>query len=105
MSHSEHALAEKSRSLQIQDALRAVEELRKEAVAIETEFAESLRRIPPETRDSALNFLHYLAVRRRDVSELQDLLSRLGLSSLGRMEAHVMDSLSTVSLVWFLHAP
>ena len=99
MSHSEHALAENSRSLQIQDALRAVEELRKEAIAIETEFAETLQRIPPETRDSALNFLHYLAVRRRDVSELQDQLSRLGLSSLGRMEAHVMDSLSAVSLV------
>ena len=46
MSHSEHALAEKSRSLQMQDALRAVEELRKEAVAIETEFAESLQRLP-----------------------------------------------------------
>ena len=47
-------------------------------------------------RESAYNLVHYLAVRRHDVRELQDELTRLGLSSLGRMEAHVMASLQAV---------
>ena len=47
-------------------------------------------------RESARNLAHYIGVRRLDVRELQDELSRLGLSSLGRMEAHVMASLQAV---------
>jgi pyruvate kinase len=47
-------------------------------------------------RESAYNLVHYLAIRRHDVRALQDELARLGLSSLGRMEAHVMASLHAV---------
>jgi pyruvate kinase len=41
-------------------------------------------------RDSALNLLHYLTLRRHDLRPLQDRLATLGLSSLGRAEAHVL---------------
>ena len=77
-------------------ALRAVEELRRAALAFESEFAEALSRSPPVRRESLRNLLHYLAVRRHDVREVQYMLARLGLSSLGRMESHVLASLNAV---------
>jgi pyruvate kinase len=56
---------------------------------------------PPERIDhryrlSARNLLEYLALRRHDLRELQPRLARLGLSSLGRSEAHALASLQAV---------
>ncbi len=51
--------------------------------------------------DSAVNLLHYLALRRHDMRALQCQLSELGLSSLGRAEAHVLASLDNV--LYLLH--
>jgi len=45
---------------------------------------------------SARNLLQYLALRRHDLRDLQDPLSRLGLSSLGRSEGHVQASVDAV---------
>ena len=45
---------------------------------------------------SAENLLHYLALRSRDLRPLQNELARLGLSSLGRAEAHVMATIDAV---------
>jgi len=73
-----------------------VERLRKDALAIEDELAGMLRKTAPALRPSARNLAHYLAVRRHDSRDLQRDLGRLGLSSLGRMEAHVMASLDAV---------
>jgi pyruvate kinase len=84
------------RSLSLERAARGVEQLRLAALAAEAEFAELLDRAAPESRESAYNLAHYLAVRRHDVRPLQDELAALGLSSLGRMEAHVMASLDAV---------
>jgi len=47
-------------------------------------------------RQSCVNLLHYLALRRHDIRALQDKLATLGLSSLGRTEAHVMASVNAV---------
>ncbi len=93
---------EVSRMLRLQRAARGVEELRRAALAAEHEFATELDAAAPSMRESAYNLVHYLAVRRHDVRQLQDELARLGLSSLGRMEAHVMASLQAVLEV--LHA-
>ncbi len=46
---------------------------------------------------SAENLARYLALRRDDLRDLQDALVPLGLSSLGRCEAHVAASLDAVS--------
>ncbi|MCB1964662.1 MAG: pyruvate kinase, partial [Candidatus Accumulibacter sp.] len=75
----------------------AVERLREDAMAIEEEFDDELRIVSPEFRASARNLAHYLAVRRVDIRVLQRELGHLGLSSLGRMEAHVMASLDNVA--------
>jgi pyruvate kinase len=84
------------RGLLVERATRGVEQLRRAALAAEEEFAVELEAIAPELRESAYNLVHYLAVRRHDVRPLQEDLSRLGLSSLGRMEAHVMAALIAV---------
>jgi pyruvate kinase len=87
---------EVSRAMLVERSLRGVEQLRKAALAIEKELSDELGKTAPELRESAYNLAHYLAVRRHDVRELQRDLSCLGLSSLGRMEAHVMASLNAV---------
>jgi pyruvate kinase len=87
---------EVSRAVLAERAMRGVEQLRRSALAIEEEYADTLEKTAPVLRESAYNLLHYLAVRRHDIRDLQRELERLGLSSLGRMEAHVMASLNTV---------
>jgi pyruvate kinase len=87
---------EVTRGLLIERATRGVEQLRRAALAAEEEFRYELGLTAPELRESAYNLIHYLAVRRHDVRPLQDDLSRLGLSSLGRLEAHVLASLNAV---------
>ena len=47
-------------------------------------------------RPSAANLAHYLALRSHDLRQLQITLSELGLSSLGRCEAHVLETLGAV---------
>lgn len=71
-------------------------ELRDEAVGLEGEFAQYIEQIPPSRRPSAVNLLHYLALRRHDLRALQGDLHRMGLSSLGRSEAYVLRSLEAV---------
>jgi pyruvate kinase len=51
----------------------------------------------PAFRDCALNFAHYLVLRRFDLRSLQRKLMALGLSSLGRSESRVMPSLDAVA--------
>jgi pyruvate kinase len=97
MSHQERFTAtEIGRAVCVERSLRGVEQLRGAALAIEAELCDALGRTVPVLRESAYNLAHYLAVRRHDVRDLQRDLSALGLSSLGRMEAHVMASLNAV---------
>lgn len=84
------------RTALFEHAARGVEQLRKDALAIEDELAYLLQQAAPALRPSARNLAHYLALRRHDIRDLQRDLLRLGLSSLGRMEAHVLDSLDAV---------
>lgn len=86
----------KSRDAIIRRVALDVEQILKDAVAIEDELAGILRRTSPEYCLSARNLAHYLAVRRHDIRDLQRELGRIGFSSLGRMEAHVMASLDAV---------
>ena len=81
------------------EALDAILNIR-EGVRRETEqLLESWRAAIalPAYRPSAKNLARYLALRRRDLSDLQPTLSALGLSSLGRCESHVMANLDAVA--------
>jgi pyruvate kinase len=55
-----------------------------------------LRYLHPSYRASARNLSHYLALRRADRRPLQEQLARIGLSSLGRAESHVLANLDKV---------
>lgn len=48
-------------------------------------------------KEAALNFAYYVALRRRDIRDLQLKLGNLGLSSLGRLESHVLATLDLVT--------
>lgn len=50
----------------------------------------------PKNRESLRNLVQYLAMRRRDLHEVQLQLAALGLSSLGRSEGFVLDNLNRV---------
>jgi len=69
------------------------------AEKLEVRFADTLSRVHPDFYDSARNLVHYVALRHADISELQEQLSFLGLSSLGRAEKNVMSSIRMVQNV------
>jgi len=53
----------------------------------------------PVFRAGAENLAYYLAARQHDLTELQSSLSVLGLSSLGRAESHLRQSLASVGAI------
>jgi pyruvate kinase len=77
-------------------AIEALSQLRDHQVALAESWARELAHVPPEYRPSALNLLHYLALRQHDLLPLQQDLSSLGLSSLGRTEAHALAGVDAV---------
>ena len=83
-------------AIRVRRVKRGVEQLLRAAGSAEEQFSTEFELVAPSMRESARNLVHYLAVRRHDLRALQDDLALLGLSSLGRMEAHVMASLLAV---------
>ena len=78
------------------DLIRQVETLRRFIVQQGKLGKKELLKVPPGRRQSASNLLHYLALRSKDIRPLQDRLARLGLSSLGRVESHVLATIDAV---------
>ena len=76
--------------------IHGLEEIQAEAQAFEERYEIQLRGVHPDQYKSALNLLHYLALRQQDVSELQDDLGTLGLSRLGRAAPHVLASVHAI---------
>ncbi|MCD1295671.1 pyruvate kinase [Methanocella sp. CWC-04] len=89
---------------QLEKIIEELESILLEMVKLETSFNEFLEKIHPTYRDSAINFLHYLALRQKDIRELQENLAHLGISSLGRAESHVMDNISSIlKILYYLN--
>ena len=78
------------------ELIRRLLELRSSMIDIELEYSEALSRLRGDALTSARNLLHYVALRRHDLRELQDELGRRGLSSLGRCEPHVIANVDAV---------
>ncbi len=74
----------------------ALSDVVESALSTERAYQTELRGIEGERLDSARNLIHYLALRQIDLRGLQMRLAQLGLSSLGRSEAHVLSSLRAV---------
>ncbi|MDU8358205.1 pyruvate kinase [Pseudomonas syringae group sp. J309-1] len=80
---------------QIRAALKRLSFLRVKMEAAARTPIESMQ-VHPDYLDSARNLLGYLALRRHDIRPLQQQLSGLGLSSLGRCEANALASVDRV---------
>jgi pyruvate kinase len=76
-----------------------VDAIRREATACRSQIKAAL----PSQRRSALNLAHYVGLRKQGVRQLQLDLAGLGLSSLGRSEGHVRDTL--LRLIGWLKLP
>ena len=76
--------------------LSELDALRSELKALEQSSATTLQQANPLHLASAINLIHYLGMRRRDMRPLQERLAAAGLSSLGRMESHVLANLNAI---------
>ncbi|MDP1786418.1 pyruvate kinase [Nitrosomonas sp.] len=76
--------------------LNELEGLRSELLALECSSSTTLQHVHPCHLFSAVNLIHYLGLRRRDIRSLQERLAAVGLSSLGRMESHVFANLNAI---------
>lgn len=76
--------------------LDPLHDLVRSALTLEEGFARELTLADPSCLASARNLVHYLSLRQTDIRPLQERLVRLGLSSLGRLESHVLASLQAV---------
>ncbi len=74
----------------------ALESLRNRALRLEKRLGDAIDGVHPSRHLSARNLVHYMALRQQDIRQLQQDLALLGLSRLGRAEAHVMDSIEAV---------
>jgi pyruvate kinase len=70
--------------------------LRKAMLENERRLNRELRAVDPAHRPSAVNLAHYLAMRQIDLRGLQQRLARVGVSSLGRAETHVLANVDKV---------
>lgn len=76
--------------------LHELDELRSELQELEQLSEATLQHAHSLHLDSAVNLVHYLGLRRRDMRSLQQRLASVGLSSLGRMESHVLSNLDAI---------
>ncbi len=76
--------------------LREMLAIREDMIANAASTPRRLDQVHAHHRESAVNLLHYLAMRRRDLRPLQTRLASWGLSSLGRAESHVLATVDAV---------
>jgi len=73
-----------------------LQSIREDLVAREAEVSQLLDAVHPDNLPSARNLVHYVALRRNDIRELQQRLSRAGLSSLSGCEPHVLATIDSI---------
>ena len=82
-----------------QQLIQQLNLLRSEMLQLEASGMLDSAGVHADHRASAVNLIHYLALRRHDIRQLQAQLASLGLSSLGRTESHVIGGLHAVMKV------
>ena len=88
-------------TLEIESIIARLQPIRLEVLQAEQHFHEELDHVYSGNLQSARNLVHYMSLRRYDLRELQEDLGRLALSSLGRLESHVIATLD--ALLALLH--
>ena len=80
---------------QLLKVYRSISEREKAAINI-------IKGVHSNYRESARNFIRYLALRTHDLKKIQDKLSCLGLSSIGHSERYTLANIENI--LFFLHA-
>ena len=80
----------------MKDLIQQLAVLRDDLTGVEQHHVAVAGHPHPNYSESQRNLLHYLALRSHDLRPLQRELAVLGLSSLGRMESHVLASIDAV---------
>lgn len=83
-------------SAELASLIHELSAIRRQMLDLEALGLQTAAHIHPAYLQSARNLFHYLALRRRDMRPIQQRLSALGLSSLGRTESHVLTSVNKV---------
>ena len=83
-------------SILLQSLIARLSEIRCSLINQEAEFREQITGAHPAYQRSARNLIHYIALRRHDIRQLQEQLAALGLSSLGRTESHALFGIQAV---------
>ena len=83
-------------SASLQSLIANLSEIHRSLINQEAEFREQIMATHPTYQKSMRNLIHYLALRRHDIRQLQEQLAALGLSSLGRTESHTLFSIQAV---------
>ena len=78
----------------IQPLIQEINSLLIQIRRAEEKYIDLLQKVHPENHKSAINLVHYRALRSKDLRDLQKQLGALGLSRLARAEGHVMASLN-----------
>ena len=86
----------KLKKKRIIELLNQLEQIESEAKTLEKKYEKRMEKIHPVNQKSAMNLIHYLALRNQDIRELQNTLGQLGISRLGRAEGHVLASIAAV---------
>lgn len=81
---------------EVRAAIQALVDLRADMLRLESRFSQSIQELRSNQRTSATNLIHYLALRGHDLRALQQKLSEIGVSSLGRSESHILADVDRV---------
>lgn len=83
-------------SINIDNLINKLSEIKKDLLSMKINKAEYLKNYNPDYIESVQNLFYYLALRSQDIRFLQTQLSKVGLSSLGRTEFNVIESINSV---------
>ncbi|MCL2791641.1 MAG: pyruvate kinase [Spirochaetaceae bacterium] len=76
-----------------------IEAIIKKAAELEKKYSENIDKVNAIYKKSALNLIHYMALRSFDIEELQEKLKDSGLTSLAHCENHVMKTLLSIKTI------
>jgi pyruvate kinase len=90
------ARPEEPADVEFQELIDELLQIRQDLVLLPSVSADLLEHVHASQRESAVNLLHYVALRSRDLRPLQTRLAKAGISSLGRAESYVLSAIDAV---------
>lgn len=89
----------KQKDKKIELLLSRINDILASAEEMEQKYEQILREVHPAYKKSALNLVHYMALRSHHIVDLQQELRFIGLPGLDNVESHVMRSLLAVKTI------